>query len=68
MLRDVMSAEVPLIFRKEIYATAGLVGAVALLVMDSLQVPADVGLAACTLIVTVIRLLAIRYSLNRSEA
>jgi len=68
VLRDVMSAEVPLIFRKEIYATAGIVGAGSLLVMDSLQVPGDVGIAACTLIVMIIRLLAIRYALNRSEA
>jgi len=68
VLRDVVSAEVPLIFRKEIYATAGIVGAVALLIMDSLHVDPDVGIATCTVVVTVIRLLAIRYALNHSEA
>jgi uncharacterized membrane protein YeiH len=68
VLRDVMCAEVPLIFRKEIYATAGIVGAGSLMVLDSLQVPGSLGMAICTSIVTIIRLLAIRYALNRSEA
>jgi uncharacterized membrane protein YeiH len=68
VLRDVMRAEVPLIFRKEIYATAGIVGGATLLGLDALKVPADIGLALSTLLVTAIRLLAIRYALNRSEA
>ena len=68
VLRDIMRAEVPLIFRKEIYATAGIVGAAVLLGMDALGAPANIGLATCTVLVTVIRLLAIRYALNRSEA
>lgn len=68
VLRDVMRAEVPLIFRKEIYATAGIVGGAALLGLDALGVPADIGLAASTLLVTAIRMLAIRYALNHSEA
>ncbi|RYD32107.1 MAG: trimeric intracellular cation channel family protein [Verrucomicrobiaceae bacterium] len=67
VLRDVLRAEVPLVFRKEIYATAGIIGAAALLGMDALKVPADAGLAISTLLVTAIRLLAIRYALNRSE-
>ncbi len=68
VLRDIMRAEVPLIFRKEIYAIAGIIGGAALLALDAMKVPADIGLASATLIVTVIRMLAIRYALNRSEA
>jgi uncharacterized membrane protein YeiH len=67
VLRDLMCAEVPLIFRKEIYATAAAIGAGALLGMDALGVPAGPGLAASIAIVTVIRLLAIRYALNQSS-
>lgn len=68
VLRDVMRAEVPLIFRKEIYATAGIVGGGVLLSLDAMQVSPDLGMAVATVVVTVIRLLAIRYALNRSEA
>ena len=68
VLRDVMSAEVPLIFKKEIYATAGIAGALILLLLDSLQLHPDLSIAVCTLMVTIIRLLAIRYALNQSEA
>lgn len=67
VLRDVVRAEVPLIFRKEIYATAGIVGGVALLGFDQAGLPPDAGLLATTVIVTAIRLLAIRYALNQSS-
>lgn len=67
VLRDVMRAEVPLIFRKEIYATAAIIGGAVLLGLDALHVPSDLGMAVATVLVTFIRMLAIRYSLNRSE-
>ncbi|BCU75381.1 trimeric intracellular cation channel family protein [Luteolibacter sp. LG18] len=67
VLRDVVRAEVPLIFRKEIYATAGIIGGAALLGLDALKVEPDTGMCIATVVVTAIRMLAIRYSLNQSE-
>ncbi|MGC4017210.1 MAG: TRIC cation channel family protein [Luteolibacter sp.] len=67
VLRDVVRAEVPLIFRKEIYATAGIIGGAVLLGLDWIGLDANFGLYATTVVVTTIRLLAIRYSLNQSE-
>jgi uncharacterized membrane protein YeiH len=68
VLRDIFRAEVPLIFRKEIYATAGLVGGAVLLGLDALRVGPNVGVCVVTVLVTAIRLVAIRYAINQSEA
>jgi uncharacterized membrane protein YeiH len=44
VLRDVLSAELPLIFRSgHLYASAALAGAVLYQVLDQLGVPRDVG-------------------------
>jgi uncharacterized membrane protein YeiH len=67
VLRDVLRNEVPLILRKEIYATACIVGGLALLAMERLGIPDQVALLATTAIIVTIRLLAIRYSINQSE-
>lgn len=67
VLRDIARAEVPLIFRREIYATACLVGGFVLLALDAVKVPGPVAVAMVTLLVTGIRLLAIRYALNQSS-
>ncbi len=67
VLRDIARAEVPLIFRREIYATACLIGGVALLGLDGLGVPPNVGVVLITVLITAIRLMAIRYSLNESS-
>ncbi len=67
VLRDIARAEVPLIFRKEIYATACFVGGLALLGFDAAGLNSQLGFCLATMLVTMIRLLAIRYALNRSE-
>jgi uncharacterized membrane protein YeiH len=67
VLRDVIRNEVPLIFRKEIYATACLIGGGLLLILDHFGVPGGIGIAITTVVVTGIRLLAIRYAINHSE-
>lgn len=68
VIRDVIRNEVPLIFRKEIYGTAALFGAAAVLLLDHLGVDANVSLSVSALGAAVIRLLAIRYAINASEA
>ena len=64
IIRDAFSAEIPLFFRKEIYATASLAGAGAYLLLDTVFVPetwAMLGGAAVTLF---IRLAAIYWGLS----
>lgn len=67
VLRDIARAEVPLIFRKEIYATACLAGGLSLLALDAAGVPEKIAFVVITVLITSIRLLAIRYALNQSS-
>ncbi len=67
VLRDIARAEVPLIFRREIYATACIIGGLALFGLDWLGVPPNVGVVVITVLITAIRLMAIRYALNQSS-
>ncbi|WP_027910853.1 trimeric intracellular cation channel family protein [Pseudomonas sp. URMO17WK12:I4] len=61
VMRDVICNEIPLIFKKEIYATACLAGAVTFVLLRMLETPhwLDTGLAM--LVVLGIRLAAIRW-------
>jgi uncharacterized membrane protein YeiH len=69
VIRDILSNQVPLILRKEIYASACLAGALLLALLHRLSAPHMPSLLAAALLVIVIRLLAIRYnwSLPRAE-
>ncbi|WP_235298513.1 trimeric intracellular cation channel family protein [Portibacter marinus] len=60
VLRDTLSNEVPLIFRKEIYATACLLGGMVYLFMSSLSIPLYIAQAGSVLIIIVIRVLAVK--------
>jgi uncharacterized membrane protein YeiH len=61
--RDVLINEVPLIFRKEIYATACFVGAVLYVVMsDVFGVAPIVCASVCMIVIFILRALAIRFS------
>lgn len=63
VLRDVLINEVPLIFRKEIYATACFAGAVLYMVLLNLfGAPPMVCGIVCMTVIFVLRALAIRYS------
>lgn len=64
MLRDILCNEVPIIFRKEIYATAALVGASVYLGLGYLQIQSEVNLIVSVLIVIVIRILAVKYKIG----
>jgi uncharacterized membrane protein YeiH len=64
ILRDVITAQVPLILRREIYATAAIAGVTAYLSMHALGVPRGWAFAAGTSVVVALRLLAIRWGLH----
>ncbi|HMQ06404.1 MAG TPA: trimeric intracellular cation channel family protein [Saprospiraceae bacterium] len=61
VLRDVLSNEVPLIFRKEIYATACLAGGVIFILLSAFSGWTDFNMFVSIMVIIVIRVLAVRY-------
>lgn len=64
LLRDVLCNDVPLIFRKEIYATAALIGASLYLSLDLLGLDSQINSITSILVVIAVRILAVRYELG----
>lgn len=64
VMRDVLTNEIPVIFRKEIYATACLAGALVYLLFSRLQFSRDVCLIISVTTIFLIRVVAVRYSLS----
>lgn len=64
LLRDVLCNDVPLIFRKEIYATAALAGAGLYLLLDYVNVNQQFNFIVSILVVIIVRVLAVRYKLS----
>ena len=64
VLRDVLINEVPLIFRKEIYAIASIIGGLAFMVLDWLKFGTEVTAISSGLIVLLVRILAVKYNLS----
>jgi uncharacterized membrane protein YeiH len=64
VLRDILTAQVPLILRREIYATAAVAGVAAYLVLRAFDVPATASVGAGMIVVVALRLLAIRWDLH----
>ncbi len=63
VLRDVLTNETPVLFRKEIYATACLAGAILYLTLFRLGVERDINMAASIVLIFLIRVLAVKYRL-----
>lgn len=64
VIRDTLMNETPLIFRKEIYATACLSGAIIYMILRSWDVDATVNAFVSTLTVSAVRLVAVKYKLS----
>lgn len=64
VLRDVITARVPLLLRREIYATAAITGIVAYMVLHALGVPRAFAFGAGMCVVVALRLTAIRWGLH----
>ncbi|MBN2645548.1 MAG: trimeric intracellular cation channel family protein [Desulfuromonadaceae bacterium] len=62
VIRDVLSNQVPLILRKEIYASACLAGAILLYLLNLLHWPRPLCVLPAALLVIALRLLAIRHN------
>jgi uncharacterized membrane protein YeiH len=63
VIRDVLTNATPVLFRKEIYATACLAGAVLYLVLFRVGADHDVNMIVSILLIFGIRVLAVRYNL-----
>ncbi len=63
VIRDVLTNETPVLFRKEIYATACLSGAVLYLILHAIDVGRDINLVISIVVIFVFRLMAVKYKL-----
>jgi uncharacterized membrane protein YeiH len=64
VIRDTLVNEIPILFRKEIYASACLAGAILYLVLHYLGLERDYNLLISTFVVIAIRMVAFRYKLS----
>lgn len=64
VLRDVITAQVPLILRREIYATAAIVGIAVYLALSAVGLPRSFAFGAGMIVVVVLRLAAMRWRLH----
>lgn len=64
VIRDVLLNNVPIIFQKEIYAMASILGGLVYWVLISLGVDVSITVVSSFLVVCVIRFLAVRYHLS----
>ncbi|GAB3166266.1 trimeric intracellular cation channel family protein [Telluribacter humicola] len=61
VIRDTMSNDIPIIYQKEVYATACLAGAVCYLLLDYLGAERNTAFILASAVIILIRILAVRY-------
>ncbi len=64
VIRDVLLNNVPLLFRKEIYALASIIGGLVYYLLTHSALNDDAAKILCILLIFVIRLIAVRYSIS----
>ena len=64
VLRDILCNEIPVIFKKEIYALACIAGAITFIILSYLEINTNTNYIITTLIVIVIRLVAVKFKLS----
>ncbi|MEM9076671.1 MAG: trimeric intracellular cation channel family protein [Bacteroidota bacterium] len=64
VLRDILCNEIPVIFRKEIYATACILGGTLYFAITALGVPEEYAYVSGILAVIIMRILAVRFSIR----
>ncbi|HNR15794.1 MAG TPA: trimeric intracellular cation channel family protein [Chitinophagaceae bacterium] len=64
VVRDVLLNNIPLLFRKEIYAMACIAGGAVYFLLREMNVNPDLSTILCILIIFAIRLVAVRYKLS----
>lgn len=64
VIRDMMINDIPIVFRKEIYASACLAGAILYVLLDQIGISRTPNFFASGALIVVIRLAALRYNLS----
>lgn len=64
VIRDILCNEIPVIFRKEIYATACIFGAITFIILNKLHLDETIVYCSTTSIVIFIRLIAVKFHLS----
>ncbi|MCE3277899.1 MAG: hypothetical protein K0S44_90 [Bacteroidetes bacterium] len=64
VIRDVLTNEIPIIFKKEIYATACLSGAMTYLILDYLNIERNFNFILSALLVIAVRIVAVKMNLS----
>lgn len=64
VIRDILCNEVPVLFRKEIYATACIFGSISFIILHHLNIDQTIVYISTTFIVIAIRLVAVKYKLT----
>jgi uncharacterized membrane protein YeiH len=64
VIRDVLLNNVPLVFHKEIYALASIIGGLFYIMLKSSDLNNDAAKIICILLILAIRLLAVKYKLS----
>ena len=64
VIRDMLCNEIPIIFKKEIYASACILGGITFLILTRFEVPVNINYIITTTIVIVTRLIAVKYDLS----
>ena len=61
VIRDVLLNNVPLVFRKEIYAMASIIGGLFYFLLKHISIDEDISKIICILLIFAIRLVAVKY-------
>ncbi len=64
VLRDILCNEIPVLFKKEIYAMACIAGAITFIILSNLEINTNTNYIITTLIVIFIRLVAVKFKLS----
>ncbi len=64
VIRDILCNEIPVIFRKEIYATASIAGGICFMVLYAFAIDQNIIYIATTLLIITIRLVVVKYKIS----
>jgi len=64
VIRDILCNEIPVVFRKEVYATACILGGAMYFVLRYFPIPSDFVFIIAGLIVIIIRLLVVKFKIS----
>ena len=64
VIRDILCNEIPVIFRKEVYATACILGGIAYFLIRKLPIESDLVFIAAGLVVIITRIIAVKFKIS----